>query len=256
MSKAQILFDQLYKEAFNPEDYGSAGGLLANPDTDKDIYDVVGDTLPKYVGGPVEVAARALGSMTGVGVVPTISKAWTIQKKQNDAINEGSPPEGFPDVDTDAEWRKAEAKKRKAEDKTRTSPETAKTRDLALYTGGGAAAGGLGSLLYGKLKKQPDIRRDLVMALLGGGIGAGAAMVKHGSGDKIDQILANQERDAKNYKKTALVTGGFLGSTIGGGLSGLYGKVKDKPDIKRDLIAALVGAVGGGGAAWIGMSGE
>ena len=45
----------------------------------------------------------------------------------------------------------------------------------------GALAGGLGSLLYGKLKKEPNLRRDVVMALVGATAGtAVGAMVKTG----------------------------------------------------------------------------
>jgi len=57
-------------------------------------------------------------------------------------------------------------------------------RSPAAMAGGaaaGALAGGLGSLLYGKLKKDPSLRRDVVFALIGAAAGTAAgAMVKTG----------------------------------------------------------------------------
>jgi uncharacterized protein YcfJ len=45
-------------------------------------------------------------------------------------------------------------------------------RRLAKFTGAGAAVGGLGSLVYGKLSNRPDLQRDLLSALVGAGAGA------------------------------------------------------------------------------------
>ena len=58
--------------------------------------------------------------------------------------------------------------------------ETTVDRSPFVGAGVGAATAGLGALLYGKLKDQPDLRRDLIVTLIGGTLGASHELLKSG----------------------------------------------------------------------------
>jgi hypothetical protein len=77
--------------------------------------------------------------------------------------------------------------------------------------GGGAALGGLGSLLYGKLKNKPDLQRDVVMALIGAAAGGGYQMMKAGA----------QEKEALAISGTVL-TAAIIASTLAATGAGMY----------------------------------
>ena len=56
--------------------------------------------------------------------------------------------------------------------------------EIAMGAAGGATVGGLGSLLYGKLKDKPDLQRDVILALVGAAAGGAIPMMKTGSMEK------------------------------------------------------------------------
>lgn len=69
--------------------------------------------------------------------------------------------------------------------------------DVLTYGAGGAAVGGLGSLIYGKLADKPDLKRDVISALVGGAIGAGAkAYDVYGDDKSIDKKASSIEKEA------------------------------------------------------------
>lgn len=96
--------------------------------------------------------------------------------------------------------------------------------EIATSAAGGAALGGLGSLLYGKLQDKPDLQRDTIVALIGAAAGSAYPFMKNGSMDK--------EADGGLFSVPALIAASiFLSGALGGGAmyqSHSYQKANEK----------------------------
>jgi hypothetical protein len=139
-----------------------------------------------------------------------------------------------------------------------SSPELS---ELAIGAGGGAALGGLGSLLYGKLKNKPDLQRDVVLALIGAAAGGGYQMMKAGA----------QEKEAVVITGTALATAATIAAILAATGAGMYqshqqfnknlglareqmrlqdeanrGMIDEAARSRKALTHGTVGALGGG----------
>lgn len=109
---------------------------------------------PSWIGHPLAVSGAAVGGTGAAGVIG------------HRALSTSAP--------SDLESAKIIQELMSV---PKAAPEPEPTESMLPYVGGGAAAGGLTSILYGNLRNKPDLQRDLLGAMLGAGVGSAAYLV-------------------------------------------------------------------------------